>query len=161
MASRRNKEKESLIFVTRKAHFNAAHRLHNPGKSEDWNKQTFGKCNHKNWHGHNYILRVTVAGIPDEDTGYVIDLSKLNSIICAHILDPCDHKNLNLDVPFLQGLLPSTENLVRAFFQELEGPVWKATGGSGFLYEVDLQETEKNSAKFSPYLLNKEFPVVD
>jgi len=150
-----------LVFVTRKAHFNAAHRLHNPEKSDEWNKQTFGKCNHENWHGHNYILNVTVAGSPDEETGYVIDLSKLKSIINTTIVDKCDHKNLNMDVDFLDGILPSTENLVEAFFKELQTPIREATHGNGFLYEVELRETERNSAKYCPYLLNKEVPVTD
>ncbi len=150
-----------MVFVTRKAHFNAAHRLHNPEKSDEWNKQTFGKCNHENWHGHNYILNVTVAGSPDEETGYVIDLSKLKSIINTTIVDKCDHKNLNMDVDFLDGILPSTENLVEAFFKELQTPIREATHGNGFLYEVELRETERNSAKYCPYLLNNEVPVTD
>ncbi|MDZ7681727.1 MAG: 6-carboxytetrahydropterin synthase [Fodinibius sp.] len=148
-----------MVFVTRKAHFNAAHRLHNPEKSDEWNKQTFGKCNHENWHGHNYILKVTVAGTPDPETGYVIDLSELKSIIDERIVDKCDHKNLNMDVDFLDGVLPSTENLVEAFFNQLHQPIKQATNDSGFLYEVKLHETERNSAKYCPYLLNKELPV--
>ncbi|NGP87746.1 6-pyruvoyl trahydropterin synthase family protein [Fodinibius halophilus] len=149
-----------MVFVTRKAHFNAAHRLHNPDKSDEWNKQTFGKCNHENWHGHNYIIRVTVAGTPDEETGYVIDLSVLKSIIEETIVDKCDHKNLNLDVDFLDGILPSTENLVKVFYHQLEEPIKKGTNGNGFLYEVELEETERNSAKYCPYLLNKEIPAL-
>lgn len=149
-----------MVFVTRQAHFNAAHRLHNPNKSDQWNKQTFGKCNHENWHGHNYIVKVTVAGEPDEETGYVIDLSKLKTIIESRIVEKCDHKNLNLDVSFLDGIMPSTENLVEAFFKELEDPIRMATDSNGFLYEVELQETERNSAKYCPYLLDKELPVI-
>ncbi len=150
-----------MVFVTRRTHFNAAHRLHNPKKSDEWNKQTFGKCNHENWHGHNYILNVTVAGKQDKDTGYVIDLSELKAIIDSHIVEKCDHKNLNLDVSFLDGIMPSTENLVEVFFQELEDPIREATDQRGFLYEVELQETERNSAKYCPYLLEKEIPVLD
>lgn len=148
-----------MVFVTRRSHFNAAHRLHNPNKSDKWNKQTFGKCNHENWHGHNYILKVTVAGKQDEDTGYVIDLSDLKQIVESRIVDKCDHKNLNLDVSFLDGIMPSTENLVEAFFNELENPIREATNQRGFLYEVELQETERNSAKYCPYLLEKEIPA--
>ena len=148
-----------MVFVTRKTHFNAAHRLHNPDKSDEWNKQTFGKCNHENWHGHNYELKVTVAGTPNPDTGYVIDLSQLKSIINEKIVDKCDHKNLNMDVEFLDGKLPSTENLVEAFFNQLHQPIKQATNDNGFLYEVELHETERNSAKYCPYLLNKELPV--
>lgn len=150
-----------MVFVTRKAHFNAAHRLHNPEKSDAWNQDTFGKCNHENWHGHNYHVKVTVAGKPDAVTGYVIDLSTLKSIIHTNIIEKCDHKNLNLDVAFLDGILPSTENLAKAFFKEIEEPISKAIEGSGFLYEVELQETERNLATYSPYLLNKELPDID
>ncbi|MDZ7659359.1 6-pyruvoyl trahydropterin synthase family protein [Fodinibius sp.] len=150
-----------MIFVTRRVHFNAAHRLHNPEKSDEWNKQTFGKCNHENWHGHNYILNVTVAGKQDKDTGYVIDLSDLKAIIESRIVEKCDHKNLNMDIPFLDGIMPSTENLVEVFFQELKDPIREATEQRGFLYEVELQETERNSAKYCPYLLEKEIPAID
>lgn len=148
-----------MVFVTRKAHFNAAHRLHNPNKSDAWNKEKFGKCNHENWHGHNYLLNITVAGVPDPDTGYVIDLSDLKTIIDKKIIEKCDHKNLNVDVNFLEGILPSAENLAQEFYKELEDPIQKATDNRGFLYEVELQETERNSAKYCPYLLNKEIPL--
>lgn len=148
-----------MIRVNRKAHFNAAHRLHNPEKSDEWNRKRFGKCNHENWHGHNYNIIVTVAGEPDEETGYVIDLSDLKAIINETIVEKCDHKNLNLDVDFLQGLIPSTENLVKAFFKELEDPIQEATAGNGFLYSVTLEETERNSAEYCPYLLERKFPV--
>lgn len=150
-----------MVFITRKAHFNAAHRLHNPAKSDEWNKNVFGKCNHENWHGHNYIVNVTVAGSPDPETGYVVDLSELKSIIETKIVEKCDHKNLNLDVDFLDGIMPSTENLAKVFFKELEDPIKNATNGKGFLYEVNLRETERNSAKYCPYHLDKELPVTD
>lgn len=149
-----------MVFVTRRSHFNAAHRLHNPEKSDEWNKETFGKCNHENWHGHNYVLNVTVAGKQDKDTGYVIDLSDLKKIVETRIVNKCDHKNLNLDVSFLEGVMPSTENLVEAFFNELENPIREATQHRGFLYEVELHETERNSAKYCPYLLEKDIPAI-
>lgn len=113
----------------------------------------FGKCNHEHWHGHNYIVRVTVAGNPAPETGYVIDLSQLNEIIRKEIVDKCDHRNLNLDVDFLEGIIPSTENLAKAFFEQLKKPIEKESYGDGILYEVELQETERNSAKYCPYLL--------
>jgi len=139
-----------LIFVTRKAHFNAAHRLHNPGKSDEWNEETFGKCNNPNWHGHNYVIEVTVAGEPNPETGYVIDLGRLKSIINDRILEPCDHKNLNLEVGFLEGVIPTSENLVKAFFEELEEDVNEATQGNSTLYSVKLYETERNIAEYCP-----------
>ncbi|HLR32165.1 MAG TPA: 6-carboxytetrahydropterin synthase [Fodinibius sp.] len=150
-----------MVFVTRKAHFNAAHRLHNPEKSDQWNKDTFGKCNHVNWHGHNYIINVTVAGKTSDSTGYVIDLTTLKSIISKRIVEKCDHKNLNMDVPFLEGVMPTTENLVKAFFDELEQPIRRAAGGSGFLYSVEVKETERNSAEYCPYRLGKPIPKLD
>ncbi len=139
-----------MIFVTRKAHFNAAHRLHNPGKSDEWNEETFGKCNNPNWHGHNYVIEVTVAGEPNPETGYVIDLGRLKSIINDRILEPCDHKNLNLEVEFLEGVIPTSENLVKAFFEELEEDVNEAAQGNSTLYSVKLYETERNIAEYCP-----------
>ncbi|XWN35945.1 MAG: 6-carboxytetrahydropterin synthase [Balneola sp.] len=140
-----------MVFVTRKTHFNAAHRLHNPSKSDEWNKKTFGKCNHPNWHGHNYVMEVTVAGNPDPETGFIIDLSDLKQIIEEKIVEPCDHKNLNLDVPFLEGILPSSENLVKAFYKELKKEVEEASSEGGVLYSVKLYETERNIAEYCPF----------
>jgi 6-pyruvoyltetrahydropterin/6-carboxytetrahydropterin synthase len=140
-----------LVLVTRKTHFNAAHRLHNPSKSDEWNKKTFGKCNHPNWHGHNYVMEVTVAGEPSPETGFIIDLSDLKQIIEEKIVEPCDHKNLNLDVPFLEGILPSSENLVKAFYKELKEEVEEASSEGGVLYSVKLYETERNIAEYCPF----------
>ncbi len=139
------------MLVTRKTHFNAAHRLHNPSKSDEWNKKTFGKCNHPNWHGHNYVMEVTVAGEPNPETGFIIDLSDLKQIIEEKIVEPCDHKNLNLDVPFLDGILPSSENLVKAFYNELKEEVEEASSEGGVLYSVKLYETERNIAEYCPF----------
>lgn len=139
-----------MVYVTRKTHFNAAHRLHNPSKSDQWNQETFGPCNHINWHGHNYDLHVTVAGIPNPETGYVVDLGKLKSIVDSKVVSKCDHKNLNLDVDFLQGIIPSTENLVIAFYKELEDAVNSECLPHGKLYSVRLFETERNSAEYCP-----------
>lgn len=139
-----------MIYVTRKSHFNAAHRLHNPDKSDEWNRKSFGKCNNPNWHGHNYNLEVTVVGEADPDTGYVIDLGVLNGIIEKKILDKCDHKNLNVEVPFLEGIIPTAENLVKAFFQELEDNINNESYGSSRLYSVKLFETERNVAEYCP-----------
>ncbi|MCC5914904.1 MAG: 6-carboxytetrahydropterin synthase [Balneolaceae bacterium] len=139
-----------MIYVTRKAHFNASHRLHNPNKSDEWNREIFGKCNNPNWHGHNYVIEVTVAGEADPETGYVIDLGKLKSIMKKRVLDPCDHKNLNLEVPFLKNVIPTSENLVKSFFTELQEDVDNAAYGSSKLYSVRLFETERNIAEYCP-----------
>ncbi len=131
------------VRVTRKERFNAAHRLHNPDKSDAWNRETFGKCNSANFHGHNYTLEVTVVGEPSPDTGYVIDLAELKSIMHERVIDIVDHSNLNLDVPFLDGVMPSTENFAVAIWQQLEGHI---TGGR--LASVRLIETDKNSVEY-------------
>jgi 6-pyruvoyltetrahydropterin/6-carboxytetrahydropterin synthase len=140
-----------LIYVTRKTHFNAAHRLQNPDKSDEWNADTYGKCNYPNWHGHNYVLEVTVAGEPDPETGYVIDLGDLKSIIGERILEPCDHRNLNMDVPFLDGIIPTSENLVKVFFEQLKADVEAAASEGSKLWSVKLFETERNVAEYCPY----------
>jgi len=114
----------------------------------------YGKCNHENWHGHNYIVEVTVAGDPDSETGYVIDLSTLKNIINTHIVEKCDHKNLNLDVDFLDGIIPTTENLAKAFYEVLKEPVEDACVQNGVLYSVRIRETERNAAEYSPHILN-------
>ena len=144
-----------MIFVTRRTHFNAAHRLNNPEKSKEWNEETYGKCNYPNWHGHNYIIEVTVAGEPDPETGYVIDLGKLKRIIKERITDPCDHRNLNMDVPFLEGIIPTSENLVRVFFEQLKEAVEQSASQGSVLYSVKLLETERNIAEYCPYRWTK------
>lgn len=136
-----------MIYVTRKAHFNAAHRLHNPSKDAEWNRRVFGLCNNPNWHGHNYVIEVTVVGETDPETGYVVDLGMLQRVIDEEILTPCDHHNLNLDVPFLQHVIPSVENLSRVFFERLQKRVEEITY-RGRLYAVKLYETERNAAEF-------------
>lgn len=137
-----------MIHVTRKSHFNAAHRLHNPEKSDSWNRDTFGKCNHPNWHGHNYVMEVTVAGEPDPDTGYLIDLGVLQDLIDLYVIQPCDHRNLNLDVDFLKGIIPTSENLVKAFYDQLRDPVEKASAAGAKLVSIRLYETERNIAEY-------------
>ena len=127
------------VYTTRKAHFNAAHRLHNPEKSDAWNRRIFGKCNNPNFHGHNYRLEVTVAGEPDDERGYVIDLSDLKQVIEERVLSKVDHQNLNRDVDFMEGVLPSTENFAVGIWKQLEGHL-----PSGRLHRVRLHETERN-----------------
>jgi 6-pyruvoyltetrahydropterin/6-carboxytetrahydropterin synthase len=137
-----------LIYVTRKSHFNAAHRLHNPAMSDEWNRNTYGKCNYPNWHGHNYVIEVTVAGSPDPITGYLIDLGTLQHLIETHVIEPCDHRNLNMDVPFLNGIIPTSENLVQAFYNQLKESVESACAAGGKLISVKLFETERNIAEY-------------
>ena len=131
------------VYVTRQVHFNAAHRLHNPAKSAKWNRDTFGLCNNPRWHGHNYVLEVTVKGVPSADTGYVIDLGVLKGVLDEAVLTPCDHRNLNEEVPFLEGIIPTTENLVIAFWQEIATRL-----PTGELHCVRLYETPRNFADY-------------
>ncbi len=131
------------VFVTRQIHFNSAHRLENPSKSQAWNVAQYGLCTSPHWHGHNYVLEVTVSGCPDPETGYVLDLGKLKEILNRAVADKCDHRNLNTDVDFLRGVIPTTENLVIAFWNEIEPLI-----PSGRLYRVRLYETPRNFAEY-------------
>ncbi len=108
-----------MIYLTRVEHFNAAHKLYNPNWSAEQNEAVFGKCANENWHGHNYEIHVTVKGQPHPDTGFIMDVKELSRLINLHILEQVDHKNLNMDVPFMQGLLPSTENFIREIWKQL------------------------------------------
>jgi len=107
--------------------------------------ETFGKCSNPNWHGHNYELHVTVKGEVDPETGFVIDLSKLSDIMKKEVIDHVDHKNLNVDVDFMQGLMTSTENVAIAIWDRLSGPI-REIGGE--LHKVKLQETENNFVEY-------------
>ncbi|HEX2100473.1 MAG TPA: 6-carboxytetrahydropterin synthase [Candidatus Synoicihabitans sp.] len=131
------------VYVTRQVHFNAAHRLHNPTKSAAWNRERFGPCNNPRWHGHNYVLEVTVRGAPDPQTGYLIDLTELKRVLEEAVVTPCDHRNLNEEVPWLRGIIPSTENLVIAFWERIAPRLPR-----GRLYRVRLFETPRNYADY-------------
>jgi len=107
------------VRITRRLHFSAAHRLSNDHWSEEENRRVFGDCANPNWHGHNYELEVTVAGSVDPETGYVMDLKALKDAVNERAIDDLDHKNLNLDVPWLEGVIPSTENLVVKIWERI------------------------------------------
>ena len=132
------------VHITRQVHFNAAHRLHNPGKSLAWNRRHYGLCTNPHWHGHNYVLEVTVRGRPDPETGYIVDLGELKRILHRAVVDKCDHRNLNTEVDFLRGTIPSTENLVIAFWHEIAPHLPAAAA----LHRVRLYETPRNFADF-------------
>ena len=108
-----------MVYLTRVEHFNAAHKLYNPAWSYEKNEAIFGKCANENWHGHNYELFVTVKGEPSPDTGFIMDVKKLGNLIKQHIIEKVDHRNLNLDVAFMQGKMCSAENLVKAIWEQL------------------------------------------
>jgi len=125
--------------------FSAAHKLSRADWSEEKNKEVFGKCSNPNWHGHNYTLYVTVKGNINPETGFVVNLSEVSQVLKKYILDKVDHKNLNLEVDFLQGKLCSTEMLAIEFWKELEAPI-RAIGSE--LHCIKIQETDKNSAEY-------------
>ena len=135
----------STCYITRRETFNAAHKLWREDWSQEKNDVVFGKCSNHNWHGHNFTLYVTVKGLPHADTGFVINLKDLSKIIKELIIEPLDHKNLNLDVPFMQGFLASTENLVIEIWKILENPIRKA---GGELAKIKLIETENNFVEY-------------
>ncbi len=133
------------VYITRREHFNAAHKLWNEQWSEEKNYEVFGKCSNPNWHGHNYTLYVTVKGSPDPLTGFVVDLKLLSQLIREHITEKMDHRNLNLDVDFMKGIKPSTENLAIVIWEQIESHV-NALGCR--LHSVKLWETENNFAEY-------------
>lgn len=108
-----------MVYLTRIEHFNSAHKLYNPNWSKEKNDEVFGKCANENWHGHNFELFVTIKGEPDPDTGFIFDAKKLGSIIQEKVIEKLDHRNLNVDVDFMQGKLCSIENLVIGIWNEL------------------------------------------
>src|SRR5687768_6036393 len=111
------------MIVTARLDFSAAHRLHNPDRDEEWNRRVYDKCDNPSGHGHNYILEVSVSGKVDPETGMVIDLKRLKDIMRREVVDLVDHRNLNTDVDFLRGVIPTAENLARAFWEKLKGSI--------------------------------------
>ena len=134
-----------MIHITRRERFSAAHKLSNPEWSDEKNYETFGKCSNPNWHGHNYILWVTVKGTPEPSTGFVVDLSALGDIIKEEVIQHVDHKNLNADVEFIKNVMTSTENLAIAIWEQLEKPVTKL---GAELHCVKISETENNYVEY-------------
>lgn len=136
-----------MIYVNRKEHFNAAHKLYNPNWSQERNEEVFGPCANTNWHGHNFELITTVKGWPDPETGFVVDLKKLSLMIREKVIDQVDHKNLNLDVDFMKGKMASCENLAIEFWKILEPEVRKM-GTNCSLYCLKLVETPRNFVEY-------------
>jgi len=129
--------------VTRRVHFSAGHRLHNPSFDEERNRETYGLCNRPNGHGHNYDLEVTAEGEIDPNTGFVMDLKRLKALLGRSVLSDLDHANLNLDVPWLDGIIPTTENLAVAIWGQLDGDL-----GPVRLVSIRLWETERNMVEY-------------
>lgn len=134
-----------MIYVTRKEHFNAAHRVYRVEWTDEQNQEVFGKCANPNWHGHNYDLYVTVKGEPNVETGFVMDIKKLSVLIREEVIEKLDHKNLNLDVDFLEGKIPSTEILAISIWKILFDKI-KSHGC--LLHCIKLFETERNYVEY-------------
>ena len=134
-----------MIYLTRRERFNAAHRMYREEWSDEKNYEVFGKCSNPNWHGHNYELFVTVRGKPDPHTGLLINLKEVSRIIREYVIDRLDHKNINLEVNFMQGKIASTENLAMAIWDVLE-PHFKSLGVA--LHTIQIKESENNIVKY-------------
>ena len=132
------------LYISRKAHFNAAHQLWIPSLSEEENFEMFGKCANPNFHGHNFDLYVSVKGSPDPKTGLVMDLKVLKKIINEQVVDPLDHQNLNIDVPWLSGIMPSIENIAVAMWQRIEPHLPESVS----LHKITLWETQNNFVEY-------------
>ena len=133
------------VYITRRETFNAAHKLWRPEWSDEKNQEVFGKCSNHNWHGHNFQLYITVKGVPHPETGFVMNLKVLSVLIREHIIEVLDHKNLNLDVPFLTGIMASTENMAIAIWDILD-PLVQQHGGE--MAKIKLIETENNFVEY-------------
>ncbi len=132
-----------MIYVTRREVFSASHRIYNPRLSDEENIKLYGKCSNPNGHGHNYELEVTIAGEINPETGYLIDLSELKNIIRKNVIEKLDHKNLNIDVEFLKGKIPTAENILISIWEQLKDKI-----PNGRLYSIKLYETENNYVEF-------------
>jgi 6-pyruvoyltetrahydropterin/6-carboxytetrahydropterin synthase len=133
-----------MVYVTRVEHFNAAHKLYNENWTKEKNEEVFGKCANEKWHGHNFELYVTVKGHPDPDTGFVFDAKKLSVIIKEHVIDLLDHKNLNIEVTFMQGKIGTIENLIQGIWSQLLPNIPSPT----MLHSLKLYETERIFAEY-------------
>jgi 6-pyruvoyltetrahydropterin/6-carboxytetrahydropterin synthase len=134
-----------MVYITRREHFSAAHRLFLADYTDEENLNIFGKCSNPNWHGHNYILYVTIKGEPDPKTGLIIHLRHVSSLIEEKILKKVDHKNLNLEVDFLRGKVPTSENVAIGIWHELAGEIGKI---GGILHCVRLEQSENNIIEY-------------
>ena len=131
-----------MLYITRKEHFSSSHKLENTKLSNEENEEIFGKCS--NFHGHNYYLEVTLAGVPDPESNYVMDLKLLKKIIHEEILNKVDHKFLN-EIEMFQGMIPTTENMAIKFWEALNDKVKR---DNVKLYSIKLYETEKNYVEY-------------
>jgi 6-pyruvoyltetrahydropterin/6-carboxytetrahydropterin synthase len=147
-----------MMYITRRETFNAAHRLFRPEWDDEKNSEVFGKCSNPQWHGHNYVLYVTVKGEVDEKTGFVINLKDLSRIIQSRVIELLDHKNINLEVDFMQGRLASTENLAVGIWEQLEKPIQEM---GAQLHCIRVEETEKNYVSYYGTAKNSMYGIRD
>lgn len=133
-----------MIYLTRREHFSASHKLYNPNWSDKKNFQVFGKCSNPNGHGHNYYVEVTVCGTTNDKTGYLVNIDILKNILKKYFLDKVDHKNLNVDVKFMAGVIPTSENIAVACWNQVEPKIKRYCK----LYSIKLYETEKNFIEY-------------
>jgi 6-pyruvoyltetrahydropterin/6-carboxytetrahydropterin synthase len=136
-------DKQKIVYITRRERFNAAHKLYNPKWTEQENEDFFGKCSNKYYHGHNFELFVTIKGIANHETGMVMDLKQLKTMIKNEIVEKIDHRNLNEDVEFMKGILPSIENIIVEIWNILDSKIQ-----NGKLHYIKLVETENNYVEY-------------
>lgn len=136
---------EGKAYITRRFHFSSSHRVYNPSLNDEENTKLFGKCANPNGHGHNYVMDITVAGEIDAKTGFVMNLSELKNIVEEAIINKVDHKNLNLDVDFMKGVQPSTENIAAKLWQQIENRI---NNSKRKLYSLKIKETVNNSVEY-------------
>jgi 6-pyruvoyltetrahydropterin/6-carboxytetrahydropterin synthase len=134
-----------MICLTRRERFSAAHRMFRPDWSDDKNMEVFGKCSNPNWHGHNYILWVTIKGEPSGENGFVLNMNTLKEIILDKVISKLDHKNINTEVDFMKGKIATTENLATSIWNELRTPLEKV---GAQLHCIKIEETENNTVEY-------------
>jgi len=134
-----------MIYITRRERFNAAHRLFKPDLTDNENLEIFGKCSNPNWHGHNYELFITLKGEINPETGFLMNLKDLSTIVRKHIIEPLDHKNINIEVPFMKDIMPTAENIAVAVWNEIEKhlKIYNVK-----LHCIRLVETENNYVEY-------------
>jgi len=134
-----------MIYLTRRERFSSAHRMFRPELSDEENMIIYGKCSNPLWHGHNYVLKVTVRGEPDPETGYFMNATRLKDIMIERVVEKLDHKNMNLETDFMKGKVATTENLAMAIWYELEEPL---RAEDATLHCVRVEETENNYVEY-------------
>ena len=134
-----------MIYLTRRERFSSAHRMFRPELSDEENMIIYGKCSNPLWHGHNYVLKVTVRGEPDPEMGYFMNATRLKDIMIGRVVEKLDHKNMNLETDFMKGKVATTENLAMAIWNELEEPL---RAEDATLHCVRVEETENNYVEY-------------